>query len=431
MFGVVNILKLSPNHKRMKLIAVITAVVVLTLCVVVSAQSGKPSTAALREKTFELVWKTVNEKYFDPTFGGVDWKKIHEEYAPRVAQTKNDEELIELLTEMVGKLPVSHLEIVPAAALERVKRKLVYVGVSLKEVEGRVTIWRLWPNSPAAQSPLRTGFIITKLDDAPVEKLEDALRKLSGEAGTKLRITYLDENDLPREVVLERRELPLTELVAEKNGPVPTQYSVFRTERLRDGIAYIHFSTFIARLKEKLEAAMATMHDAPGLIIDLRGNGGGDDSVGIALANLLFEKRTQLMITRTRKGDDLYYAAKPKKNAYTGPVVILLDAQSGSASEQFAAGLQEVGRASVIGMTSEGEDMDADGIELPIGGFLIYPYGLPRTPKGVVIEGRGVIPNIEVPLKRSDLLQGKDSQIEAAITHLQTMRSRANSAAQP
>jgi C-terminal processing protease CtpA/Prc len=49
----------------------------------------------------------------------------------------------------------------------------------------------------------------------------------------------------------------------------------------------------------------------------------------------------------------------------------------------------------------------------------------------VVIEGRGVIPNIEVPLKRSDLLQGKDSQIEAAITHLQTMRSRANSDAQP
>jgi len=69
----------------------------------------------------------------------------------------------------------------------------------------------------------------------------------------------------------------------------------------------------------------------------------------------------------------------------------------------------------VIGNKTEGEDMDADASLLATGALLLYPYGLPRTPKGVVNEGRGVIPDIEVNLSRKELLAGKDSQLEAAI----------------
>ena len=48
---------------------------------------------------------------------------------------------------------------------------------------------------------------------------------------------------------------------------------------------------------------------------------------------------------------------------------------------------------------------------------LLYPVGLPRTPKGVVIEGRGVVPDLDVKLTRAELLEGKDAQLEAAVEH--------------
>ncbi len=80
--------------------------------------------------------------------------------------------------------------------------------------------------------------------------------------------------------------------------------------------------------------------------------------------------------------------------------------------------MQEAKRAVVIGKRTQGDDMDADLMKLPNGAYLIYAAGEPRTPKGVVIEGRGVIPDIQVNLTRKDLLAGRDTQLEAAIEYI-------------
>src|SRR6266496_3201586 len=72
----------------------------------------------------------------------------------------------------------------------------------------------------------------------------------------------------------------------------------------------------------------------------------------------IIDKEAQISITQTRKGE-YQYKAKPQKNPYRGPVVILLDEESASESEEVAAGLQALGRVVVIGRTSRGEDMDA------------------------------------------------------------------------
>ena len=90
----------------------------------------------------------------------------------------------------------------------------------------------------------------------------------------------------------------------------------------------------------------------------------------------------------------------------------------------MTAGLQEVGRPIVIGKKADGSDMDAEGIELPTGAVLLYPYGQPRTPKGVIIEGHGIIPKIEVTLTRAELLKGNDSQLAAAIAYIQNKPRR-------
>jgi carboxyl-terminal processing protease len=375
--------------------------------------------AQVRQKTFEKVWRTVNEKYFDPNFGGLDWRAVRERYAPQVAAVKTDAELYKLLNRMLGELKVSHMQVVTPEQLAVLKAPPVSTGVVLREVEHRLVITRLIENSSAAKTGLKTGYAVVKVDGEAVKSLAEAQRKLAGAPNTSVRLSYLDERDELRETVLER--LPLTQAVGGKLAGISV-YALFETRRLADDIGYLRFSNFAGFLDPKIKEAMDGMKGARGLVIDLRGNTGGEDSVAINLAGMLFDKETQLMVTRTRKGEDFYYKAKPQKNAFLGPVVILLDEASGSASEQLAAGLQEAGRAVVVGKTTAGKDLDADVSELPTGAYLIYATGQPHTPKGVVIEGRGVIPDVEVGLTRAGLLAGRDAQLDAAISHIKAAR---------
>ena len=63
--------------------------------------------------TFEIVWKKVNETYFDPTFGGLNWKEVHDHYQPLIAAVEKDEEFYRLINKMLWELKVSHANIVP------------------------------------------------------------------------------------------------------------------------------------------------------------------------------------------------------------------------------------------------------------------------------------------------------------------------------
>src|SRR5689334_11036016 len=77
----------------------------------VSAQTKKEIDPQTRQKTFDVVWKTVNGKFYDPKFGGVDWANVRERYQLQVANVKTDDEFYELLEKMLKELRVSHLGI--------------------------------------------------------------------------------------------------------------------------------------------------------------------------------------------------------------------------------------------------------------------------------------------------------------------------------
>jgi carboxyl-terminal processing protease len=384
-----------------------------------AADSGSP---ALRQKTFEKTWEIVRDKFYDPNFNGVDWDKVRERYAPQVAAVKTDEELYKLLNRMLGELKISHMGVVTPDALKQSGAPPVTTGLGISNVEGRLVVARVLPGSSAERAGVRPGFVVLKVGGEEVKDLDDALDKLGGGPNTKVAVTFLGERDEARELTLERAPLQPSEVERTRFGDF-SLYALFEARRLEGGVGYIRFTQFIPALDKKLDEAFDSMQGAPGVIIDLRGNGGGEDSVAVKLAGHLFDKPTQLMVTRTRKGDDLYYRARPAKSPYLGPVAILVDGASGSASEQLTAGLQEAGRAYVIGTRTEGDDMDADLAKLPTGAYLIYAAGEPRTPKGVVVEGRGVIPDLEVNLTRAGLLRGEDAQLDAAIQYVKNRQT--------
>jgi len=390
------------------------------------AQTTKESTPQIRQKTFDVVWDTINENFFDPEFGGVDWGKMREKYRPQVTNVKTDDELYELLNNMLGELHVSHVGVFRTEnASKFFKVPEATTGFVVKDVESQVVIRRILKGSSAAKAGLRVGFIIKKIDDETVSNSLEASHTLAGDQ-RQYRITFLDERDRLKETVFSKQPLPAENLGKTEGGEGGRWSALIDAERLAEGIGYIHFTNFYPGLDQKLRSAVRSMKKAPGLILDLRGNGGGGDDVALKLAGLLLDKKTLLAISKTRQGDRYSYIAEPDREPYLGTVVILVDEDSYSQAEQFSASMQDIGRAVVIGKRTPGKDMDGALMELPTGAGLMFPVGQPRTPKGIVVEGRGVIPDIEISLSRSDLLKGKDSQLAAAVEYIKTIPRNGN-----
>ncbi|HEX3227745.1 MAG TPA: hypothetical protein VHQ95_02200, partial [Pyrinomonadaceae bacterium] len=187
------------------------------------------SRADLRQETFDFVWRTVKEKHFDPTLGGLDWDKIREQYAPRAAAAKTDNELYGILRQMLGELHQSHFNIIPPEAVvedDSPEPKGGSIGIDLRLIDGQPTITRVEPQSKAALAGLRPGFVIKKIDDTTAEKIIETFAKskespamvslritrtfllrINGAPETSVRLGYLDEKDQLREVTVTRERL--------------------------------------------------------------------------------------------------------------------------------------------------------------------------------------------------------------------------------
>lgn len=398
------------------------AVLILLAATPLAQTSAAQSSPKAREQTFQKVWEVVRDKFFDPNFNGVDWNAVHARYAPLVASVGSDNDLYDLLDRMMSELHSSHMEIIRPDAMAAARTPPALTGLGVRDIDGHAIVSRVLPGSSAERAGIRLGYILQRVDGVDVTDLNRARVALSGPANTQVRVTVLDEHDAPREVTLDRRPLAPDQASRGSIGDLSI-YSLFESKRLEGGIGYLRFSTFLPALDGQIRTAIQSMHDAPGLIIDLRGNAGGEDSAAIHIANQLLDKPTVLMITRRRTGDVRDYRATPVSKPFTGPLVILIDEESASQSEQFSAALQEIGRAVVIGRKTKGSDMDADLETLPTGAYLVYAVGQPRTPKGVVIEGRGVIPDKDVSLTRAGLLAGDDDQLSAAVRYLAGKRA--------
>jgi carboxyl-terminal processing protease len=404
---------------------------------VISSSAPVKTSADVRRESFDIVWRTVKEKHFDPNLGGVDWDKVREKYEPRLNKIKTDAELYELLQSMLGELHESHFQITPPEWIETEEKGEATGGIriNLRLIDNQATITRVEADSVAAKAGIRAGFIVTKVDDTDAAKIIAEASKhserpamgrlyggrrvmglIEGQIGTTVHLRYLDDKNQPHDVTLERQKRSGEMVPA--FGNFPAQYTEFETKRLAGNIGYIRFNIFVMPLLNRILAAVRDLHDTNGLIIDLRGNPGGFSLMSSRIAGMLETEQASLGVMRMR-GAISKFSVYPQENAYTGKVVVLTDTGSASTSEIFAAGLQELGRAVIIGETSLGAALPSVMQKLPTGALFQYAIADFKTPKGVLIEGRGVFPDLEVKMTRSALLAGRDPQLEAAIERIQ------------
>jgi len=191
-------------------------------------------------------------------------------------------------------------------------------------------------------------------------------------------------------------------------------------KRLDRDFGYITFNGFWPETAAEFERAIKALHDTRGLVIDLRDNGGGAAFSAAQMASYLFSKQTSLGQFVSRSGDVTEPKTQPvDKLMYAGQVMILISEQSGSGAEVFAATLQEQGRVSVIGHPSCGCVLGINRRHiLPDGGALDVSEVDYHTSKGTRLEGVGVIPNTVTDLHISDLLSGRDTAMEMALSKL-------------
>jgi carboxyl-terminal processing protease len=185
--------------------------------------------------------------------------------------------------------------------------------------------------------------------------------------------------------------------------------------RLGGGAGYIKFRHWLAPAQEDFGKALATLRDAPALVVDIRGNGGGETRVMLDIAGNFFERPTYYGGFRNRAGEVQKYHTRRNPQAYRAPLVILLDEDSASASETFAAFMHEAGRARLVGRTTAGSTLNQGGRrQFKGGGELRYSTRSFLTPSGRELEGVGVAPDLEVALTLADLRAGRDAALEAA-----------------
>ena len=426
--------------KKTILLIALTAVLLISA----AAQSPQPTTgggtairADARQQTFDIVWRTVKEKHFDPTFGGVDWDKVREQYAPRVAAARSDDELYALLQQMLGELHQSHFNIIPPEAIvssEATQAQRGGIGIDLRIIDDQAVITRVEPGSKAGAAGLRAGFVIKQVDKLEARQIIERIAKsrlsptvqklyitrallarVEGGLGTSVNVSYLDERDLLHEATIERDRLKGE--MSPPMGNFPPQYTEFEAKRLVGGIGYIRFNVFVMSLMEKIRSAIRGMKDAPGIIIDVRGNPGGVGAMAMGIAGELETRQVSLGAMNMRSGH-INFAINPQPGAYQKPVVILVDELSASTSEILAGGMQGTGRAVVVGGRSAGAALPSVIEKLPTGALFQYAFADFKSPKGMLIEGRGVAPDVEVKLTRRTLLEGRDPQLEAAIEQI-------------
>ena len=393
------------------------------------------TTAERRQQSFEKVWNTVNEKHYDPTFGGVDWQKMREIYQPKAQAAKTNEDFNGVLNQMLGELKLSHFAVFPPFAVADDSKTVSGVtGIELKWIDNQAVISRLPANS-TLPADLKTGFVINKINDktvvetlaafekyAAAQKLPEAKKNLyrqyvvqnalNGDTATKVKIEALDGRNQPQ--VFELTRVAQEGEMSAAIGNFPAQEVVFESKILPGGIGYIRFNIWVIPQLPKIREALRQMKDAPGIIFDLRGNPGGVAGIASGIAGYLSDKQISLGTMKNRT-NEMKFIVYPQTAPFAGKIAILTDGGSASTSEVFAAGMQENDRATIVGERSAGQILVSVFDTLPTGALFQYPISDYKSPKNVLIEGRGVIPDVEVKNTRQTLLDGRDAPLEEAV----------------
>jgi C-terminal peptidase prc len=345
-------------------------------------------TVEKREQVFERVWQLVDEQYLHSDFRGMDWNAIRDEFAPLVRSADSDVAFYDLMTEMVTLLDDQHSRFVtPQSDAGFTVGSLSQpgisgIGVMVRPESAYGFIQTVFPDSPAARAGLRPRDRIISVDNRPY-LASDA--DLSGPPDTQVRLSIVRPGDRPHDVILERQ------LVQPRISPY--------ARRFPGEIGYIVVPTlWVNDMDDQVSGTLTELHAAGalnGLILDLRGNGGGWEHVMSGVLSHFVRGQVGTFYSRTSQRP-LVISEPVGPDLRGQPLIVLIDKNTSSYAEVIAAILQRDAAATVVGSVSAGNTETIYAHPLPDGSQLWLAQEGFRLPDGLVLEGRGVQPDVLV-----------------------------------
>lgn len=390
-----------------------------------------------RQVALDYVWTTINEKYYDPKLNGVDWGAARRKYESSILSAASDDDYWEALDRMTGELRDSHTRVHgPKQVAQQRDHESHSLGIGFLEIGDELVVTSVHIQSDAYWAGVRAGMTLKSIEGEPAmaryKRLMTEVRDSSTPwARTRGAIRKITAGDVDSMVSMTFARSGTADS-AGADIPVTMKRRIFRippeiTWRiLPSGHGYVRFTNFLGGMEDGILSAIDNMKDTPGMVVDLRNNGGGSLAMSSTLITRFLSEKAKGARVLTRSGQPVTVAFIPvikletelngsKENAYKKPLVILTNELSASASEIFSSTLQDLGRATVIGQRSCGCLLGYLGYaDLPGGGQLAYSEIGFVSPKGKRIEGEGVKPDIEIKLTREDILFNRDRALEAA-----------------
>ncbi len=279
--------------------------------------------------------------------------------------------------------------------------KLKGIGVVIGIVDGKIVIVEVMDDSPAKQSGLEVGDIITEINGNSTSGFDTkaAADLIRGEENTTVFLKVLrDKKTLKFNIV--RKEIKLKAV----------------TSKMLDGdILYLKINTFMSnKTSGELLYEVRSHKDAKKIIIDIRNNGGGLLQNAVQISSLFLKNGKVVSVVNKNAPKQVFMANKLLKTVDT-PIVVLVNGYSASASEIFAAALKENDRAVLVGEKTFGKGVVQRVVPLPMETCINVTIAKYLTPKNNDIHKKGIEPNLEIKNPKKVTNDKEDLQLQKAI----------------
>jgi Tol biopolymer transport system component/C-terminal processing protease CtpA/Prc len=385
-----------------------------------------------KRQIFDECWRLLRDRFYDPTFRGLDWSAARAQFAPLAAGAQTTTELHLIINLMVGELRASHLG--AGGGFWPIQNG--YTGLLFDPVEqattGRLKIATIIPDSPAALAgdgqPIQIGDELQAVDGVELTvstSLDMLLQRTIGRR-VRLRIASTSAAAEPSENTPSEspapaiRELAIRPISADQYDELHYRAWVYANEayvhRVSGGrLGYVHIREMSYKAYQQFLSDLdAETHSKEGVVLDVRFNGGGHTATFIL--DVLARQSVLLSAFRDRPSADAGHLAGNR--VLNKPTVLVINERCFSNTEMFTEGYRRLRLGKVVGRPTGGEVIWTYRMRLLDGMQFSVPRFKVATPEGEDLEGTGRAVDVNVPLPIGESARGADRQLDAAVAAL-------------
>ena len=396
-------------------------------------------TREARLAVFDDAWSTINQRYYDRNFHGLDWDQQRIAYRGLAANAGSNRELYFVLRRMIASLNDSHTRIfAPEEKFDWWRPRFVTIGISVKEIGGLPTVVQVERGSGPHREGIRAGDVLESVDGEPaLSLLRDRLESFDHPAGgaSRMRAFATLLEGLPATTVELSWKTRDDKIKMAKFRRYWQQRELGLRVRRNGGIAIVEMDAFTKPIAATFATTLReNLRNVSGMILDFRSNGGGDAEAMTDVASAFLGAGSSLGQFTDRFGSSYAMSTRVKSPLVARaieqtrvPVVVLASERTSSAAEIFIAALKATGRARIIGVETCGCVLAIRHRHtLPDGGLLDVSEMDYQTPSGQRLERQGVKPDQAVTVDRIDLYAERDRAMELALIELKKRHAQLN-----